>query len=62
MQQGKAIRRQHMKPHLDIEYRGYRDTLLYTLLDEATQETFTVLGSNLKILTASYFTHRFEMH
>ena len=51
-----------MKPHLDIEYRGYRDTLLYTLLDEATQETFTVLGSNLKILTASYFTHRFEMH
>ena len=36
---------------IDIRYnRCHRDTLLYTLVDEATQETFKTVGTNLKLL------------
>lgn len=40
---------------IDISYRrGWHDSLMYTVLDEATQETITAKGINLKILTADY--------
>ena len=40
---------------IDIRYRrGWHDSLMYTMLDEATQQSFSTKGINLKILTEDY--------
>lgn len=40
---------------IDIKYRrGQEDSLIYTMLDEATKENFCTKGVSLRLLTADY--------